>query len=144
MLIAIDTAKYWSMTVPPAAPTQTDIAGAIAAGLSNMGYSPTTPFTWVTTDELQLIAHEVPAASGNALTCTKCHVNSTATQMKLVTDIGYSLKKPASDLCNDCHSLESYDGTYSKFIDIHNKHVTSQRFDCSRCHNFSRPERGLR
>lgn len=143
VLIAIDTAKYWSMPVPPYTPTQADIAGTIASGLSNMGYSPATPFTWVTTDEFQLITHEVPKASGNALTCTKCHVNSTATQMKLVTDIGYSLKKPASDLCNDCHSLRSYDGTYSKFIDIHNKHVGSRRYDCSRCHNFSRPERGL-
>ena len=144
MLIAIDTAKYWNMPAPPYTPTQADIAGAVAAGLTNMGYSSATPFTWVTADEIQLIAHEVPTASGNALSCTKCHVNSTATQMKLVTDIGYSLKKPASDLCNDCHSLKSYDGTYSRFIDVHNRHVNSQRYDCSRCHNFSRPERGLR
>jgi hypothetical protein len=113
------------MPAPPYTPTQADIAGTVAAGLTNMGHSPATQFTWVTADELQLIAHEVPTASGNALTCTNCHVNSTASQMKLVTEIGYALKKPASDLCNDCHSLKSYDGT-GRFTDIHNRHVNSQ------------------
>jgi len=144
MLIAIDTAKYWAMPAFPYVPTQADITATVTAGLANMGYNSTTPFTWVTTDEYQLITHEVPTASNNVLACTQCHVNSTATQMKLVTDIGYGLKKPTSDLCNDCHSLKSYDGTYTRFIDIHKKHVTDKKYDCSHCHNFSRPERGLR
>jgi len=144
MLIAIDTSKYWAMPVPPYAPTQADISATVAAGLMNMGYSATTPFSWVTTDEYQLITHEVPTASNNVLACTQCHINSTATQMKLQTDLGYGLKKPTSDLCNDCHGLQSYTSSYSSFTSIHSRHVDSQRYDCSRCHNFSRPERGLR
>jgi len=60
--------------------------------------------------------------------------------MKL-RDLGYSAKKPLSDLCNDCHESESYDGSYSRFTYIHDKHVTDKQFKCSRCHNFDRPER---
>lgn len=143
ILIAIDTSKYWSMPAPPYVPTQADINASVAAGLTNMGYSSTMPFSWVTTDEYQLITHEVPTAANNVLTCTKCHVSGTATQMNLITELGYGTKKATSDLCNDCHSLKSYSRTYDNFISIHNRHVTEKKYDCSRCHNFSRPERGL-
>jgi len=108
-----------------------------------MGFSAATPFSWVTTDEYQLITHEVPAAANNVLSCTSCHVSGTAAQMNLIDDLGYGTKKPTSDLCNDCHSLKSYSRSYSSFISVHNRHVTDKKFDCSRCHNFSRPERNL-
>ena len=141
LIIPIDTAKYWSMPTPPAVPTTADINSAVVAGLANLSLNTTTPVTWVTTDEYQLIAHEVPTASNNVLTCTKCHITSTATQMKLATDLGYSIKKPTSDLCNDCHSLKAYTSSYSNFLSVHDRHAG--RRDCSHCHNFSRPENGL-
>jgi hypothetical protein len=143
-MIPIDTAKYWAMPAPPYVPTQTDITAAVTAGLTNLAMSAATPITWVITDEYQLITHEVPPAANNALACTKCHINSTATQMKLTSELGYATKKPTSDLCNDCHGMESYSSSYSGFTSIHNRHVAQQGYDCSRCHNFGRPERGLR
>jgi hypothetical protein len=144
LIIPIDTAKYWAMPAPPSAPTATDINVAVTSGLTNLGLSPTTAISWVTTDEYQLIAHEVPSAANNVLACNKCHINSTATQMKLTSELGYAIKKTTSDLCNDCHGTESYSNSYNSFLSIHSRHVNSQKYDCSHCHNFSRPERGLR
>ncbi len=65
---------------------------------------------------------------------------TTATQMNLQS-LGYGLKKPASDLCNDCHSLKSYTSSCSDFTSIHSRHVDSKQLKCSNCHNFDRPER---
>lgn len=30
------------------------------------------------------------------------------------------------------------------FVPLHDKHVKDKGYDCSWCHDFSRPERGLR
>lgn len=136
ILIPIETKTYFST------------AGAVPAGVDNsiksalglMGYSDTEPYTWVEDDTYQLITHEVPPATGNVLTCTQCHVSATATQMNL-KDLGYATKKPTSDLCNDCHDSEAYDGSYSRFTWVHNKHVNEKQYKCSHCHNFDRPER---
>jgi hypothetical protein len=76
-------------------------------------------------------------AKEQALTCTNCH--STTSQMDLKS-IGYALKGAATTVCVQCHSYESNPG----FTSVHAKHVTSQQYDCSFCHTFSRPERGLR
>jgi hypothetical protein len=43
-------------------------------------------------------------------------------------------------VCTQCHGRESNPG----FNSVHSKHVREERYDCSRCHNFTRPERGLR
>ena len=42
--------------------------------------------------------------------------------------------------CTQCHGLKEQ----KPFTTLHDKHVTSKRYDCSWCHEFSRPERGLR
>jgi len=113
---------------------------AVQDGLVYMGLPASTPYTTVTTDEYQLLNHQIPASAGNVLTCAACHPNTTATQMKLVTNYGYGTTKPQSDLCNDCHSSKSMP-SYTSF---HSKHVTEKKYDCGRCHNFSRAaERGL-
>jgi hypothetical protein len=59
--------------------------------------------------------------------------------MKLMTDLGYQLKAATSTVCVQCHSLKSSKG----YLEIHSRHVDSKRYDCSWCHTFSRPERGL-
>jgi hypothetical protein len=115
---------------------------AVQAGLVNMGLASGTAYSTAMTDEFQMLNHQV-APQANALQCATCHVSSTAPQMKLQS-LGYALKKPTSDLCNDCHSLQSYNSSYSSFTSIHSRHVDGQRYDCSHCHAFSRPERGLR
>lgn len=111
---------------------------AVKDGLVYMGLSSTTPYSTVTTDELQLLNHQVPPAVGNVLACAACHPNAAATNMKLVTNFGYGLKAATSIVCSQCHR-EKTPGAYDR---IHS-HVEGKGFDCSWCHNFSRPERGL-
>lgn len=59
--------------------------------------------------------------------------------MNLKGDLGYGLKAPQAQLCVQCHGSKPNPG----FASLHTKHVVDKRLDCSSCHNFSRPERGL-
>src|SRR5574341_1294156 len=135
ILIPVETKTYFA-----GAGNVGGVDAAIQSSLLLMGYSNSEPYTWVDDDTYQLLTHEVPPATGNVLACASCHVSTTATQMNLKS-MGYATKKPTSDLCNDCHGLESYDGSYSRFTWVHNKHVNGEHYKCSRCHNFDRPER---
>ncbi len=112
---------------------------AITTGLANMGR---TGDAWqtVTTDELQVLNHQIPPATGNVLACAACHPNATATKLKLITNYGYALKGATSTVCVQCHGNKSV----PSYTSVHSKHVDSQGYDCSLCHNFSRPERGLK
>lgn len=115
-----------------------NLASAVTSGLTGIGFSPSEPWEMVTTDTLQLITHEVQP-KGSALTCTKCH-GSTATQMNLVA-LGYGLKGDPARICTQCHEREDDQLSWQK---VHDKHVTDKKYDCSFCHTFTRPERGLR
>ena len=128
MLVALDTSVYFSTG---------NYDSAVKTGLTNMGYPNTTPYHNVDTDTYQLITHEV-MPKGNALSCTQCHT-STATQMNL-KGMGYAMKGTQSTTCTQCHEQESI----PSYTSLHSRHVTSQKYDCSWCHNFSRPERGLK
>jgi len=128
ILVALDTAVYFSTG---------DYDQAVKAGLSNMGYPDTTPYQSVDTDTYQLITHEV-MPKGNALSCAQCHT-STATQMNL-KDMGYAMKGTQNTTCTQCHSNKDI----SSYTSLHKKHVTDKKYDCSWCHSFSRPERGLK
>lgn len=130
-LIALDTSVYFSTGAPQA---------AIESGLVNMGYQPNEPFNWVETDTFQLLTHEV-APSTSALSCTACHDNTT--RMDLTGSLGYQLKGARSSVCTQCHEMKSFEGA-SEYVAVHDKHVRSKQYDCSWCHNFSRPERGLK
>lgn len=126
-LVALDTSVYFASG---------NYISAVQQGLVNMGYNASEPFKLVSTDEYQLIAHEVMPTT-EALTCNQCH-GSTATQMKLST-MGYTLKAAAKTVCAQCHGYKSNPG----FTKLHNKHVKDKKIDCSLCHTFSRPERKL-
>jgi hypothetical protein len=102
-----------------------------------MGYSNTTAYRTAETDTFQLITHEV-RPRGNALTCAQCHT-ANATQMNL-KGMGYAMKGTQAATCTQCHGQENL----PNYTSLHNKHVTDKRYDCSWCHSFSRPERGLR
>ncbi|MBI5583356.1 MAG: choice-of-anchor D domain-containing protein [Deltaproteobacteria bacterium] len=128
MLIAADTAVYFA---------QGNYDAAVKAGLVNMGYPNTTAYRTIETDTFQLITHEV-RPQGNALTCAQCHTTA-ATQMNL-RSMGYTMKGTQSTTCTQCHGSQSI----PSYTSLHNRHVSSQGYDCSYCHNFSRPERGLR
>jgi len=111
---------------------------SVKDGMVYMGMPSTTPYTTIITDELQLLNHQVPPATGNVLACAACHPNATATQVKLITDLGYGLKASTSIVCSQCHAVRNV-----KPYDTMHNHVNTKGFDCSWCHNFSRPERGL-
>ncbi len=127
VLVALDTSVYFSTG---------NYDSAVKAGLTNMGHPATTPYRSVDTDTSQLITHEV-MPKGNALTCAQCHT-ATATQMNL-KGIGYAMKGAQSATCTPCHQSKSI----PSYTSLHSKHVTDKKYDCSWCHSFSRPERGL-
>jgi hypothetical protein len=128
VLVALDTSVYFSSG---------DYDSAVKAGLTNMGHPGTTLYSSVDTDTYQLITHEV-MPKGNALTCTQCHTSS-ATQMNL-KNVGYAMKGTQNSTCTQCHGSENI----PSYTSLHNKHVTDKKYDCSWCHSFSRPERGLK
>jgi hypothetical protein len=114
-----------------------DYARAVQDGMAYAGL--TGSYSLVTVHEYQTINHGV-APSTSALACGKCHSSLAGgpTVMSLQGSLGYGPSKPMSDLCNDCHGSET-----ASFSSIHSIHVTNRRYDCSYCHNFGRPERGL-
>lgn len=127
-LIAVDTSVYFATA---------NAEAAIRAGLANMGYSENEAYSWVTTDTLQLLNHQVSPAA-QALACTACH--GTTSRMDLKGELGYGLKDAEAVLCSDCHGAKANPG----FTSVHRKHVTDKQYGCQNCHTFSRPERNLK
>jgi mono/diheme cytochrome c family protein len=84
-----------------------------------------------------LLNHQVSPPS-QALTCVACH--GSATRMNLKADLGYSLKAAETAVCSQCHGSKRNPG----FKSVHEKHVKDKKYDCARCHSFTRPERSLR
>ena len=126
-LIALDTSVFFA-TGDPIAATET--------GLVNMGLPATTPYDWVETDTFQMLNHEV-SPSGMALQCNDCH--GSTTRIDLQGELGYAPKGDLSVICVQCHGWKNPKG----FFEDHQKPVQDKRKDCSWCHDFSRPERGL-
>jgi len=127
-LIALDTSVFFATG---------DAAAATEQGLVNMGLPAEEAYSWVETDTYQMLNHEV-SPSGQALDCSDCHGSNA--RMDLQGDLGYALKDTTSVLCVQCHGRKSSEG----FAKTHEKHVKDKKYDCSWCHQFSRPERGLR
>ncbi|MBE0584330.1 MAG: hypothetical protein IH612_11300 [Desulfofustis sp.] len=130
-LIALDTSVYFATG---------DADAATRAGLVNMGYQPEEPYSWAHSDTMQLLSHEI-APSADALSCNACHENTGT--MDLKGELGYQLKAPVEEVCLQCHGQKG-DGYRTDLLWVHDKHVRSKRYDCSWCHDFSRPERGLK
>jgi hypothetical protein len=126
-LIALDTSVFFATADP---------AAAVEAGLVNMGLPAHEPYSWVETDTFQMLNHEV-STHEQALDCNECH--GTTARMDLQGELGYALKGPRETVCFQCHGPKES----KPFQELHNKHVTDKRYDCSWCHTFSRPERGL-
>ncbi len=100
-------------------------------------------YTVVKVHTFQTINHGVES-SNSALECGECHSDSRLSggplRMNLQDNMGYELKGSTLTVCRQCHGSESSEG----FVKNHQKHVEDKRYDCSHCHNFSRPERGLK
>jgi hypothetical protein len=128
VLIALDTSVYFSTGIYDT---------AVQAGLANMGYASSEGYSSVETDTYQLITHEVSPKT-DVLSCAQCHTSS-ATQMNL-KGLGYVMKGTQAATCTQCHERKSL----PDYKSLHDKHVKSKQYDCSWCHAFSRPERGLK
>ncbi|HSN53661.1 MAG TPA: hypothetical protein VLT32_03275 [Candidatus Sulfomarinibacteraceae bacterium] len=126
-LIALDTSVFFATA---------DAAAATEAGLVNMGLSPSTPYSWVETDTLQVLNHQV-SPEDNALACADCHGSSA--RLDLPAEHGYKMWGSQTQVCRQCHGPEDM----PSFESLHNEHVSQEGFDCSWCHSFSRPERSL-
>jgi len=127
-LVALDTSVYFASG---------DLVRATTQGLVNMGLAATEPWKMVASDTLQLLTHEIAPKSA-VLQCNSCH-GSNATQMSL-RSLGYTLRSNLRTVCTQCHAYKAP----IAFADMHHKHVDDKGSDCSMCHGFSRPERGLR
>jgi hypothetical protein len=105
-----------------------------------MGFPLTDAYTTVKTDTYQLLNHTIADAqsTGGVLQCADCH--GSTTRMDLKGKMGYALKGPQSTVCVQCHGSETWEG----YVKGHEKHVKDKGYDCSWCHSFSRPERGLK
>jgi hypothetical protein len=127
-LIALNTATFFATG---------NYNQAVLDGLANMGR---TGDAWktVTTDEYQVLNHQIPPASGNVLACADCHKNTTRMNLPAM---GYTVKGALTTICAQCHGSKSNPG----FQSVHDRHVKGYGYDCSFCHNFSRAtERGLK
>jgi hypothetical protein len=128
-LIALDTSVFFATA---------DGAAATVQGLSNMGLDPNTPYEWIETDTLQMLNHQV-GDDDSALRCTDCHGGQASGRIDLVGELGFAMWGSEAEVCEQCHGPEPM----PSFEELHGKHVTSEGYDCSWCHGFSRPERGL-
>jgi hypothetical protein len=88
----------------------------------------------------QTLNHGVEDSSA-ALECGACHASLSGgpLRMDLSNDLGYAIKGSEAEVCTQCHENK---GSMS-FSKVHEKHVKDKGIDCSTCHSFSRPERGL-
>ncbi|MCG7921395.1 MAG: PKD domain-containing protein [Candidatus Thiodiazotropha lotti] len=88
----------------------------------------------------QTLNHGVEDSSA-ALECGACHASLSGgpLRMDLANDLGYGMKGNEAEVCTQCHENK---GSMS-FTKVHEKHVKDKGIDCSTCHEFSRPERGL-
>ena len=115
---------------------------AVQSGLEQIGQAGAS-YSVVQVHTYQTISHGVEATSA-ALECGDCHNDSRLTggpqRMNLQENLGYELKGTVREVCSQCHGYE----TPSGFVRDHDRHVRDRGYDCSSCHNFSRPERGLR
>ncbi|WP_197084192.1 hypothetical protein [Desulfovibrio sp. TomC] len=111
---------------------QAIIQGAAAIGWPYSGY------TFADTERFLGLYHGV-APKEQALTCAVCHVSSGQGPLDF-NALGYARKyADLHVLCTQCHEDKSSEWSASQlFTAVHKKHVQDKRYDCSRCHNFTR------
>ncbi len=96
------------------------------------------------------------ALGGDTAGCGSCHGALSGGPERLdMPALGYGLRTLPSvvvgtrttalngdlnTICTQCHGNESKD---RDFASVHSRHVQKEGKECSACHNFSRPERGL-
>ncbi len=118
--------------------TTGDFNHAVEVGMQNSGMLG--QWELVDVHTFQTVNHGVENEE-QALDCGSCHASlgGGPVRMDLQGELGYELKGPASQICFQCHGAEEQ----KPFKTVHDIHVKDKRYDCSWCHTFSRPDRGL-
>lgn len=114
--------------------TQNSFDLAVRDGMEQEGMEGS--YSLVDVHTYQTINHGVESED-NALGCGECH--GADSRMDLKGELGYQLKASRQEVCTQCHKNKKSEG----FNKNHAKHVTDKGIDCSACHSFTRPERGL-
>jgi hypothetical protein len=117
-----------------------DFERAILSGMDQTPeMSANDPYEIVGVHTYQSINHGVEPED-SALACGACHSSLSGGPVRMdLGALGYELKGPESQVCRQCHEPKED----MSFLKLHDKHVKDKRRDCSTCHNFSRPGRGL-
>jgi len=131
-LLALDTLVFIGQTG--------DVVQAITSGLTNMGYSASEPYEWVTTDTYQLLNHGVAPAAD--VDCAKCHDSAawTTANDNDMDKLGYKIKDDVSLICAQCHREKRLPSDHER---MHGHLQKGSGIGCGFCHSFERPERGL-
>ena len=105
--------------------------GAEAVGWPYQGHE------FAKTERFMGLFHEV-APSSEALSCTDCHSDGGRIDFSA---LGYSPKQTydGKALCASCHGDKSdkWDAS-ERFRKVHKKHVDDKKYDCNKCHAFSK------
>jgi hypothetical protein len=118
--------------------TTADFSRAVRDGMRTVGMAG--QWQLVDVHTYQTLNHGVEDHD-TALACGQCHpgLSGGPARMDLDGALGYALKDSAGVVCTQCHGYEPSEG----FLETHEEHVREEHYDCSWCHMFSRPTRGL-
>lgn len=105
---------------------------AIRVGAQETGFDLSRGYTFVNTQRLMGIFHEMPSAD-LALRCADCHDTDARINF---TALGYAplSTRNGKPLCASCHSAK----TQPDFYKLHDKHVGDKKISCNQCHTFTR------
>jgi hypothetical protein len=114
---------------------------AIKVGTQTVGWTYTS-HSFADTERYLGLFHGVSPTS-KALKCASCHTEQGGTRLDFAA-LGYTPKNTNLATCSSgCHGSKSGDASEWKaqkvfFTKLHKKHVTDKKYDCAKCHSFSR------
>lgn len=117
------------------------VVEAIRAGTQAVGWTYAS-HSFADTERYLGLFHGVSPAS-KAPACASCHTEQGGTRLDFAA-LGYTPKNTNLATCSSgCHGSKSGDASEWKakktfFVNLHRKHVSDKRYDCSKCHGFSR------
>lgn len=130
VIISVDTFDFLKVSG--------DLDTAVASGLVNMGYPSNEPWELITTETYGLLNHGAPQAA--TIDCAQCHNSFSVDSDSELDLLGYKLKGPKADVCNQCHSDKKLPRDQGR---MHGHLQKGSGIGCGFCHSFERPERGL-
>lgn len=130
VIISVDTFDFLKVSG--------DLDTAVASGLVNMGYPSNEPWELITTETYALLNHGIPQAA--TVECSQCHGNFSTDSDNQLDLLGYKLKGPKAEVCNQCHSDKKLPRDQGR---MHGHLQKGSGISCGFCHSFERPERGL-